>query len=119
MATYSLEHGITLVEDALLCQELEIQHKVEITKVLGMVAGTGVDGAAAAQVKRVWTHSTENSGTVKGNGPITITPGVGESGVDGFTDGVTVIEMLKYKQGITAASDWEYNWFNWPHADAA
>lgn len=109
--TYSIEHGITLVDDALLCQELEIQHKNEITKVLGMVDGK-------AQVKHVWTHTDENSGTVKGHGPITITPGVGESGVDGITGGITVIETLKYKQGIIAASDWEYNWFNWPEAEA-
>lgn len=117
---YTIEHGTTLVDDALLCQELEIQHKVEFTKVLGMVPGSGDGGVAAAQVKRVWSHSKENSGTVKGHGPINITPGVGETGVDGVGEtGVTIIEALKYKQGITAASDWEYNWFNWPYAEAA
>jgi hypothetical protein len=107
--TYSLVHGITLVDDALLCQELDIQSKVEYTKVLGMVSGK-------AQVKRVFDHSSENSGTVKGNGPVTITPGIGDAGVSTITTGVTLIEMLKYKQGITAASEWEYNWFNWPYA---
>lgn len=112
MPTYTLEHGITLVDDALLCQELEIQHKIEISKVLGMVNGK-------AQVKRVWDHSTENSGTVKGSGDITITPGVGDSGVDTITGGITMIETLKYKQGITAPSDWEYNWFHWPEAEAS
>ena len=107
--TYSLVHGTTKVDDALLCQELEIQHKTDITKVLGMVSGK-------AQVKRVWVHTDENSGSVKGNGDITITPGVGSAGVTGISGGITVIEMLKYKQTVNGASDWEYNWFNWPAA---
>lgn len=105
----TLEHGITKVSDALLCQELEIQDKVEYTKVLGMVAG-------AAQVKHTFPHTREISGTVKGHGPLTITPGVGEAGVAGVSGGVTLIETVKYKEGIQAASDWEYNWFNFPHA---
>ncbi len=110
--TYALEHGITLLDDDLLCQECDIQSKVEISKVLGMVSGK-------AQVKHVWAHTDENSGSVKGNGDITITPGVGDAGVDGITGGITIIEMLKYKQGISVASEWEYNWIHWPHAEAA
>lgn len=112
MPTFALEHGITLVDDALICQELDIQYKVDITKLLGMVEGK-------AQVVRVWDHTNETSGTVKGSGDITITPGVGDSGVDGISGGVTMIEMVKYSQGITAASNWEYNWFNWPEAEVA
>lgn len=107
--TYSLVQDVTQVDDALLCQELEIQHKVEITKVLGMVSGK-------AQVKKVFTHTTENSGSVKGHGDITITPGVGSAGVTAISGGITVIEMLKYKQALQSASEWEYNWFQFPSA---
>ena len=110
--TYDLEHGITLVEDPLLCQELDINSTVETTTVLGMVG-------SRAQVKRVWTHSEKNAGSVKGNGPINITPGVGDAGVEGIGGGVTVIESLKYKQAITSASEWEYAWAHYPHAEAA
>lgn len=106
---YTLLHGVTLVTAALFAQELEITNKVDITKILGMVSGK-------AQYVKAWTHSEETSGTVKGHGDITITPGVGASGVTGITGGVTLIEMLKYKQGITAASDWEYSWLQLPYA---
>ena len=105
----TLEHGITLVDDALIAQEVEMTAKVDITKISGMVSGK-------AQFVQAWTHSDETSGSVKGHGDITITPGVGASGVDGITGGVTLIEMVKYKQGITAASDWEYSWLHLPHA---
>lgn len=105
--TYSLVHGISLVTIALICQELEITNKVEVSKLSGMHAGT-----SKAQVLKVWTHSEETSGSVKGSGDITITPGVGASGVTG----ITVIETLKYKQSLTNPSDWEYNWMQFPYA---
>ena len=108
----TLEHGITKVDDALLCQELEIEDTIETTAVKGMVDGR-------AQTKHVFTHSSESQGMVKGSGPLTITPGVGDPGVDGIDEGVTVIERVKYKEGITAASEWEYSWKNYPHAEEA
>ncbi len=106
---YTLAHGITLVADALIAQEVKITSKVEITKIAGMVDG-------AAQWVKGWPHSLETSGSVKGHGDITITPGVGDSGVDGITGGVTFIEVLEWTQGVTAASDWSYNWLHLPHA---
>src|SRR5689334_9858086 len=107
--TYELEHGITLVEDALLCQEVEIESTVQESTVLGMVGGR-------AEVVRAWPHTSKNAGTVKGNGPITITPGVGDAGVEGINACLTLILSLKYKQGIASPSEWEYSWSNYPHA---
>lgn len=108
--TYALVHGTTSqISDSLLCQEMDIQHKVEISKVLGMVSGK-------AEVVKVFPHTHENSGSVKGHGDITITPGVGSAGVTAISGGITLIEMLKYKLGVNVPSDWEYNWFNWPSA---
>ena len=37
--THTIEHGITKVDDALLCQELDIEESTETTTILGMVAG--------------------------------------------------------------------------------
>ena len=110
--TYAQTHGLTKLEAALLVQEHSIKHSTETATVLGMVGGK-------SQVVDVWTHTDMTKGSVKGHGPITITPGVGDAGVQGVSGGCTVIDTLEFKETINKSSEWSYEWTNYPHGVAA
>ena len=94
--------------DGALIDSVEVEKKIE------QKALKGSDG----NVARVHVYNPTNSGSVKGHGTLAVVPGVGDHGVSGITGGVTVITSVKESEKNEDFSDWEYQFENYPNAEA-
>ena len=107
MPATDVKFGITKHEGALI-DSVDVEKKIE------QKALKGTDG----NVARVHVYNPTNSGSVKGHGALTVVPGVGDAGVAGITGGVTVITSVKESENNEDFDGWEYQFENYPNAEA-
>lgn len=103
-----MHHGITL-HSGTAVQEVNVKFAATLNKVQGMVDD-------ATQYVAGYSHSEENSGSVRGKGALTIAPGFGDAGVTGISGGLTHIDDLSIKESIGQEAEWTYNFTHLPHA---
>jgi len=105
--TPDVTFGITRNAGALI-DSVEVEQKIEQKALKG----------SNGNVARVHVFNPTSSGSVKGHGALAIVPGVGDAGVTGVTGGVTVITTVKQTETNEDFNGWEYQFENYPNAEA-
>lgn len=105
MSTPDVTFGITRYTGALI-ESVETDDTVNVAELAGS------DG----EIARVKTFQSKTEFSVKGHGTMAVVPGVGSSGITGYTAGVTVIKSVKKTDHNTNFDDWDFSGTNFPSA---
>ena len=109
--TFLMRHGVTLHTGSAV-QEVEVKYGESLSEVLGMVDGR-------TEIVAAFPHTTKNTGSVKGKGDITISPGLGSAGLisgAGITGGLTHIGEVSQKETLGTEAEWNYSFQHMPEA---
>lgn len=109
--TFEMHHGVSL-HTGTAVQEVEVKYGEELSEVLGMVDGK-------TQVVAAFGHTNRNTGSVKGKGDLTMSPGFASAGLTagaGLTGGVTHIGEVSAKETLGTEAEWGYSFTHLPHA---
>jgi hypothetical protein len=106
--TFTMHHGVSLHAGTAV-QEVSVRYKKALNKVLGMVSGL-------TQTVAAYSHTAENSGTVRGKGDLTLSPGLGSASVTGISGGLTHIDEVGTKETLGTEAEWDFMFTHMPHA---
>lgn len=105
---FAMHHGVTL-HTGTAVQEVTRRFKKSLSQVLGMVGGV-------TSVVAAYSHTPINTGTVRGKGAITISPGLGSASVTGISGGLTHIDEVGDKEVLGTEAEWDYTFTHMPDA---
>jgi hypothetical protein len=108
--TFTMHHGVTL-HTGTAVQEVSVKYTKQLSKVEGMVSGK-------TQTLAAYEFGDENTGSVKGKGDVTISPGLASAGLISGTlsGGLTHIGEVSVKEALRGEAEWEYTFTHMPHA---
>jgi hypothetical protein len=108
MPASDVKSGISRHEGALI-DSVETDDSVQIKELAGS------DGEIAC----VKPYRKMTEGSVKGQGQLSVVPGVGDPGVSGLANAsVTVITNVKKSESNEDFDGWDYSFKNYPNAEA-
>lgn len=105
MPATDVKFGITRHAGALI-ESVETTEKVEKKELKG----------SNGNIARVKPYNPTTSFSVKGHGTLTVTPGIGASGISDIAGGVSLIEELKKSESNDDFDGWEYSGTHYPNA---
>jgi len=106
--TFTAHHGVSYHSGSAI-QSTDRTYEVSVSETLGMVNGV-------TEIIDAKAHTKKNSGSVTGKGDVTISPGVGDPGVAGFTGGKTIITKVNSKENLGQEAEWSADFTHYPHA---
>ncbi len=112
--TTTLEHGITIMSDAVgsIIQKCSVEEIQEESDLKGMNTATSL-----TQIVKTWTHSKQFKFSANGSGDLTLATGTGATSTFSlFSGGINNILSFKYDQELGKPSNWSYSGNNKPYA---